>query len=275
METALAEKIVRFSAAEVRQMSEEIRRDLLAQYDKFFQDIMWDVIGATKTPYVISQGGASWEPLKEKWSFQKRKLGQHSTGQEHYQGLSGASTMLNPLGRSRKGGKDIGMSRTRAASVKPKGKVKVGAFEDYIRKLAHPGTTARFFGDIVASYNVVSPDPRFRIEMKQSDGTITNVKARNTYSGKFAPIPSELRFTAKIEAFGKLNGLAFDEKNIVDYIIKRADPANEKQWVKINSEVGIGRSRRPIRAIITPMLRYYIQRRFPSVVRDAIQARSK
>lgn len=87
--------------------------------------------------------------------------------------------------------------------------------------------------------------------------------------------PKDMKMRATITAFGNLKGVKFNEKSIVDYIIKRIDPVNEKQWVKINSEVGIGRSKRPIRAVITPILRYYMDKRFSEILRAAIKSRSK
>lgn len=274
MEASLAEKLVGFSSKKIREMTKELRDELLHEYDTFFALMVEDVIGALGTPSILSPY-TSWKPLGEKWVFEKRKFGGYSSGNEHYLGLSNAATKRKQLGRTRKGGKEIGMSRLRAYSSSKSKMVSVGPFRDYIQSLNTAGTTARFFGPVSITYSFVSPDPNFSVTVNQDSGVVERTQVRSAKRGTFVAFPKELRMTATITAFGKLKGVTFNEKNVVDFIIKRIDPANEKQWVKINSEYGIGRSRRPIRAVVTPLLRYFIERRFPEIVRRAIKSRSK
>ncbi len=265
MEASLSEKLVGFSSKKIREMSVEIKEELDTEYSYFFQFISDEVIGALSAPGVIA-GYTSWKPLSAKWVKQKATA-------QHYIGLSNSTTRGKALGRTRKGGKEIGMSRLRASGNKPKGLIKVGAFADYIATLHGRGNTERFFGPVAISYDFVAPDARIQVSMNQENGIVNRVRTTSVKRGQFVAFPKEMKMVAKITAFGKLKGLAFNEKKIVDYIIKRVDPANEKQWVKINSEIGIGRSKRPIRAVVTPILRYYMDKRLSEIVSSAIKSR--
>lgn len=247
-------------------MSVEIKEELNTEYNYFFQLILDDVIGALSTPGLLAPY-TSWKPLSAKWIKQK------ATG-KHYVGLSNSLSRGKALGR-RNANKSIGISRLRANGRKPQGLVKVGAFEDYIKTLTAQGTTARFFGPVAIKYDFVSPDPRFSVTMSQANDIVARTQVRSSLRGTFVAFPKDLKMKATISAFGNLKGVTFNERNIVDYILKRIDPANEKQWVKINSTSGIGRSKRPVRAIITPVLRYYMDKRFSEIVRAAIKSRSR
>ncbi len=265
MEASIAEKLVGFSSKKIREMSVEIKEELDTEYNYFFQMILDEVIGSLSVPGVLAPY-TSWKPLGKKWVKQK------GTSQ-HYVGLSNSLTTGRGLGRKSKGGRSIGISRLRANGRKPSGLVRVGAFEDYIRTLTSVGTTERFFGPIAIRYDFVSPDARFAVAFNQVNGEVTRTQIRSSSRGTFVAFPKELKMKATITAFGNLKGVSFNEKSIVDYIIKRIDPLNEKQWVKINSEVGIGRSKRPIRAVVTPILRYFMDKRFGEIVRSAIKSR--
>lgn len=273
MEDSLAQKLVDFSSKKIREMTKELKEELQHEYDTFFTLMVEDVIGSLQTPGILAPY-TSWKPLGEKWVFEKKKFGGYNNGNEHYLGLSNSATRRKQLGRSRKGGKDIGMSRLRAYSSSKNKMVTVGPFRDYIQSLNTAGTTERFFGPIAITYDFISPDPNFRVTVNQQSGVVNRTQVHSAKRGVFVAFPKEMKMTANITAFGKLKGVAFNEKNVVDFIIKRIDPANEKQWVKINSEYGIGRSRRPIRAVVTPLLRYFIERRFPEIVRRAVKSRS-
>lgn len=272
METSLSAKIVGFSSKKIREMTKEIEEELNTEYNYFFQMILDEVIGRVGTPGLLAPF-TTWKPLTEKWAFHKQKFGGYATGKEHYRGLSNSSTRGKALGR-RSTGRSIGMSRLRANGRKPSGLLKTGSFENYIRTLTAAGNTAKFFGPVVISYDFFSPDPNISVKINQSDGVVTRTQIRSASRGTFIAFPKEMRMTATITAFGNLKGVRFNEKNVVDYIIKRIDPGNEKQWVKINSEVGFGRSKRPIRAVITPILKYYMDKRMSEIIRAAIKSRS-
>jgi hypothetical protein len=269
MEASLAEKLVGFSSKKIREMTAELKEELQTEYDTFFLLIVEDVVGALNTPSRFIP--YYWQPLSDRWQIAKLKEGNADISQRHYIGLSNSSTARRPLGRA----KHNGMSRLRTATGSKSKFVKVGPFGDYMRSLTSQGTTARFFGPVTLSYDFVSPDPRFSVTVSEKDGALQRVQVRSAERGTFVAFPKELKMTATVTAFGNLKGVAFNEKSVVDYIIKRVDPSNEKQWVKINSEYGMGRSKRPIRAVITPLLRYFIERRFPDIVRRAIKSRSQ
>lgn len=262
MEAHLADRLVSFSSKKVREMSEEIKEELETEYNYFFQMILDEVIGAITTPGVLSPY-VKWKPLSNQWVKYKGT-------NEHYVGLSNSQTMGRAL--RRRGSR--GMSRLRANGPMPAGAFKVGSFQSYIQSLNKAGTTARFFGPISVSYDFVTPSANFKVTPLVENGIVKQTLVRSAQRGQFVAFPKTLKMQATITAFGKLKGVQFDEWHIVDYILKRIDPANEKQWVKINSQYGFGRSRRPIRAVITPILKYYLERRFPEIVRAAIKARS-
>lgn len=265
MEASLSEKLVGFSSKAVREMTVEIKEELNTEYNYFFQLISDEVIGALSTPGLLG-GYTSWKPLSAKWVKQKATS-------KHYIGLSNSLTRGKGLGRVRKNGNEIGMSRLRANGPKPKGLVKTGAFSTYIATLHSKGNTERFFGPVAIGYDFISPDPRIKVTMNADSGVVNRVQTSSTTTGRFIAFPKTMKMVATITAFGKLKGIGFNEKKVVDFIIKRIDPAHEKQWVKINSEVGIGRSKRPIRAVVTPILRYYMEKRFSEIVRSAVKSR--
>lgn len=270
MESLQSERLIGFTSQKVRLMSTEIQEELTTEYNYFFGMIVDSVIGATTTPGVLTQYTA-WKSLSKKWVKQKGT-------NRHYIGLSVASTSGKALGRRGTNGNGIGLSRLRANGTKPKGLQKVGALAAYMRSLNVAGSTARFFGPITSSYDFVPADPKIRVVINQADGVVKRVTVLSTVANdkglkSFMAFPKTMKMTVNIAAFGKLKGVSFNEKSVVDYIIKRIDPANEKQWVKINSEYGIGRSKRPIRAVITPILKYYMAQRFPEIVKAAIKSR--
>lgn len=260
MEAHLAESLVGFTSAKVRETSEEIKQELDTEYNYFFQMIVDEVIGAVSTPGIF-RSYVDWDPLSKKWIKQK------STSM-FYVGLSNSRTLGRTL--NRKG--TAGATRLGDNANTPRGYVKVGSFQSYIQSLNQAGTTARFFGPVSVSYDFVSPSGNFKITSKQESSIVKRTDARD--KGRFVAFPKTVHMEARITAFSKLKGVPFNEWSIVDYIIKRIDPSHEKQWVKINSEYGIGRSRRPIRAVVTPILKYYYERRFPEIVREAVKARS-
>lgn len=263
MEASLTEKLVGFCSKTIRETTKEIAEEIQLEYDYFFQMIVDDVIGELQTPGILSPY-TTWKPLSKGWVKAK------ATSQ-HYIGLSNRLTTGRALGRKSKSGRDIGISRLRSNGLKPKGLLKVGPFETFARSLTAKGTTARFFGPLKIDYDFQTGDPNITV-YTQRDGAIVKRTQFRANKG-FVATPNSLKFKATVSAFPALKGVTFSEKSIVDYIIKRIDPANEKQWVKINSAYGIGRSRRPIREIITPSLRYYMQKRFPEIVKTAIKVR--
>lgn len=257
MEVHLSEQLVDFTSQKVKEISTEIKEELELEYDTFFDVIEKDIIRALSTPGIIRQF-TSWQPLSPKWVKQKATS-------EHYVGLSNSRTKGNALGRSHRYGAG------RLSEDVPRGHLKVGSFQSYIQSLNRVGTTARFFGPVSVSYNFIAPNPNLKVYPKQDNGIVMRTDVRN--KGSFFKFTGPMEMSATITAFGNLKGVAFDEWHIVDYIIKRIDPANEKQWVKINSSEGIGGSQRPLRAVVTPILKYFMTQRFPKIVKDAITAR--
>lgn len=265
MELKLTERLVSFTSDKVKELSEEIKEELTTEYNYFFQMIVDEVIGKTATPGLISKY-TTWKPLSKKWISDKGT-------KKHYVGLSDSKTLSRALGRRVKEGRKKGLSRLRANGTKPSGRNKTGSFETYIQSLNTAGTTERFFGPVAISYDFVSPNPNISVVKEQTNGLVKQVAHWSKSRNKFVAFPKNLNMKATITAFGKLKGVKFDEWSVVDYIIKRVDPSNEKQWVKINSEYGIGMSNRPIRAVITPILRYYMDKRFSEIVKDAVNNR--
>lgn len=256
MESHLSAGLLNFTSRNVKEISEEIKDDIREEYDYFFGTMVREIIGAFYTPAILT-AYATWDPLSDKWAHYKRT-------EMHYVGLSNGQTRSRSLGRT----STSGASRDATKSA-PRGRVKVGSFVSYIEALNAAGTTERFFGPVAISYDFISYDPHIRFYPKNKEGVLvkTDVRKKGKY---FKYDGSAVSMGAYITAFGNLKGVQFDEWHIVDYIIKKIDPEHEKQWVKINSRFGIGRTRRPIRAIITPLVKYYMDTKFPRIVERAI-----
>jgi len=90
----------------------------------------------------------------------------------------------------------------------------------------------------------------------QKGNVIDRIEAYSKKTGQMMMFKPDFTIRAQVTAFTRLTGVRFSEWSVVDFILKQVDPQNEKQWVKINGSAAFG-SRRPMRAMITPLITWY------------------
>lgn len=263
----------------VKSISLNVAQEMQKEYDYFFDELLTVIKG--KLEYIpdylqryLPEG--DWDFITSKWSKAKTKrIGMPFGNNWYYNGISNALTTSKGLSIRKNDG---GVSRDDGRrSRSPKAK-KTPSFESYISTLQDAGTTAKFFGPITLQYEFQSPAIGHKITPVMGarmvngsmvDNVITRIN-RRTHKGTWGKVEGDLNVTAKVEAFGVLKDLKKLEWFIVDYIIKKIDPANEKQWVKINGTSGgkgKGKGSRPIRPLILPMIQFYINDELPKAMR--------
>jgi hypothetical protein len=268
--------------SKVIKTSKEIAEFIDDDYDMFFHD-MHSLLGTDDVPDMIKRfvSRGEWIDISERWNKVKVKHGVITPEQNrYYLGITGSRTLsLNRLGRKKSG--RAGAEREVYATKKKPGKAKVPAFGSYLKTLQAPGTVQKFFGPVTLNYGFESPTGYTSIGAKMGPNAkhpnvlpnqIRHIWTRNRVKNTISSsIPSELRITANIEAFGRLKEVKKFEWFMVDFILKRIDPSHEKQWVKINGQRGgKGKGRRPIRAIVLPLVQYYMNKKLPDSIRRTL-----
>lgn len=285
MAQALELELVEMSAKNTIELAKVIAEEVRIDYDDFFGVLLAKVLRKLDdAPRFLEKyiPDGEWHDVSLKWHNRKvNTIGMPVGSNWYYNGISKAMTMGNRLSRkTARGMKGQEATRLDGRTRRQSGKVRVPAFTDYIATLQQSGTTAKFFGPVTLQYDFQAPKVGHVITAKmgqiEANGTDTRNLIKKIYvkdmlakRQPFAKFPENLRVTARVEAFGALAGVQQTEWFIVDYILKRIDPANEKQWVKINGRGKGGRGGRPIRPIILPMVQYYIQNSLPAAIRAA------
>jgi hypothetical protein len=280
-------EILETSYKRVKELSIKVANKVEVAYDDFFADMYNSVIEDIEdyAPTILRRylPHGSWDDITKRWHKTKVRHGviaENSGDYNHfYRGISHKALARKALSRS---SKDGGVSRAGDSKRRPTKPVQVGPFAKYIQSLQSEGNVERFFGPVMLGYSFVSPQMGEKITAKMGPKNltmnnfedinkirhiyITNAKGQHTTS-----LPSRLQVTATIQAFPVLESVKKDEWYLVDYILKRIDPANEKQWVKINGRMG-GRTRgaRPIRPIIAPLVQYFINQKLARAMEKVI-----
>lgn len=270
------------SNTQVRNITKEIALEINDEYDHFFEYILKYVIGHTvgSPAFFSNYLNPPWEPLSDRWNKTKAKSQPERFNAEtdrFYDGLSNGATLSPNLSiRRNQKGFDEGINRGNGRKQRARGKIKVPSFGSYIQSLTGQGNTERFFGAVTIQYEFKEPrvghviTAKMGVKKENGEDFRNQVlrlytKARGT-SGS-AKNSSQMRMIGNVEAFGVLAKVQATEFYIIDYILKVVDPSHEKQWVKINSRKGwFGRGNRPIRGVITPLIKRYINKSLPEIM---------
>lgn len=283
----------------VQRISREVAREVDEQYDQFFEDIVDIVLSrlGDLSEAVIKIGkfvpGGEWKDISTPWDRTKHtRIGMPRGDNWHYMGISGATTQAKGLKIRRKYGPgqiDRGIPRNDGRTARSPNKKKVRPFAEYLQTLQAAGTTDKFFGPVTLNYQFHSPIPGQKVTATMAAQTTNSLLPRNAIAkivtrnkGRFDKMAGELDVSVSVEGFGALKHVQKLEWFIVDYIIKRIDRANEKQWVKINGEVAPGNSRkdskgrnlqhgRKVKPLILPMIQFYINDALPRAMRKGIK----
>lgn len=278
------QRVVALAKERLEEQTAQLKENIEIQYELFFDKILDEIVGTESpeggggiraTPSLIKNymgKEGHWKPLSPAWAALKDELGSRS---DFYIGLTNVKggSSRNSLGRGQaraSGSKGTmkGKWATRLGNDRKKpGKVSVPSFESYMNDLAGQGVTAmnRIFGPVGIEYTFSKDNQIVDIE---SFTTRTSRAAATQGQQVFANIKGT-RITATVRAFTRLKGVQdFSEAYVVDYILKRLDPGHEKQWVKVNSNYGFGRGKRPVRAFVAPLISWYMNDAFAKIMRD-------
>lgn len=272
-------------------------------YDRFFEILAENVLdvaaesdtahGYAETPPLIAayMGGAGrWQALSEKWINVKSRPMFANLPDGFYHGLTASvgAVSHSRLGRTRQPG-----SQPRKAHIARPNTGAKTPFSKFIHGLAKKsGSTERFFGPFEIEYKFYKEGRLFKVTKTPEQG-VEEIEVKSDKTGKFVMFPRDYSMGAELTAFPKLAQIGFNEWQVVDFILKRIDPANEKQWVKINARTGfapkkrysankkgqklsegqkyanrMGRGHRPIRALITPLISWYHKVAFEQAMRQ-------
>ena len=229
--------------------------------------------GAQKTPPRILANGGFWPGLSSGWLAQKdraAKLVRDDPG-GFYQGITAFRRRViegenlrkltqNPRAKLGNTKKDTGVlrkgggKRAKSTAQTPFSKF-LGSHKNdilYVNKI---------FGKIEAEYELSSG--RKALKTKVLNAAIAEIRFPNHVKP-----PKSYQMKVSVSAFGGVmpGGKLQNEWNTVDLILKQKDASNEHQWVKINGQRG------HMRALITPMIRWFMAKEFKKQTQDFFKA---
>lgn len=250
----------------VENLSREAGEEVDAMYDEFFYEIM-EMIGGNEVPIEIA-GYTGWEDLSGLWTKEKIRFGRATDENQAF--YIGITRELAAGGRIVRGKK----RRKKAVKVKP--------FKEYISSLQKAGTVDRFFGPVTLKYEFQSERHEETVKVRTGKvstknpsphrNQITSVTSWNIYMNKRMKNMRDYRVIGQVNAFEKLLHIDKTEHAIVDFILRKIDPGNKKQWQKINGTSNGRGVDRPIRALILPMVQYYINDKLTAAMRRVMRS---
>lgn len=276
MSVRLSQRIAKKAVEDLRAQTNILAEKMDRAYEEFFSRLHSEVIGEgtpweNGAPFLIKKfmgGEGQWRKLTGGWMDRKaipRKGQFNDHPQGFYQGLTGfygRATSPKRLGRRTPG--SPGLPRLRGVA-RPGGTAV--PFEQFIRGLARNKlSTERFFGPLEIQYEISKDGRTFRVTTL--DKAIEDIDTISEKTGKLLMFPKEYSLKTTVTAFPQIRAIEFAEWYIVDYMLKRIDPVDEKQWVKINSRKAFGKKARPLRAMITPLISWYFNVEFARVMRE-------
>lgn len=250
----------------VESLSREAAEEVDRAYHAFFFDML-GYLGMDALPRELRGYSLPWEDLSALWVHQKIKHGRASdTNQAFYIGITREQAAAKAARSTKR--------RRKKAPVKP--------FSEYISSLQNSGAVDRFFGPVTLKYEFQSPRLNETVSVRTGRATarnptphrnqITSVRVQDNYLKKRVSDLKDHRVIGTIEAFKVFEMVQKTEWAMVDYIIRKVDAANKKQWQKINGTKGPRGTMRPIRAIILPMVQYFINERLPDELREVMKS---
>lgn len=210
--------------------------------------------GGQKTPNRVLAHGGPWPSLSGDWEDKKTLYAARARVNPggFYHGITAYKNITNlvirkKLGNTKKSGGVLrkgGGKRPSQTTEVPFSKF-LGSHKNdllYVNKI---------FGKIEAEYELSSG--RKALKTKVVNAAIAEIRFPN-----HAKPPKSFQMKVSVSAFGGVmpGGKLPNEWNVVDLILKQKDAINEHQWVKINGQRG------HMRALITPMIRWYMVKEF-------------
>lgn len=225
---------------------EKIRSELEKESDRFFAYIrdyvMLTMSGVTPAMF---RGYTTWRPLTKQWMRHKAK---HSK-------------------RVRRGKITIGgVESTGSSNADKHYRGLTGKLNVYIKQLATSGNSNRLFGTPITrlafgdgSESTVTVDKK--VVTKQGRVVLMGYRP----DGKYGFItPKAGRPSITVKAFPNLQNLPSTEEALTDWLAVKT--GRREEWMKVYST----HNQRPIRPIILPMLKWYVEKGFPRAMAKVI-----
>lgn len=238
----------------IKQFSQELSEDIQADYDSFFEELYGILSpGVTSTPSRLLQnmgGEAPWRNLSRSWNERKG-----DNKGLFYKGLTDRMYKAKVNARDK---------RKRGA----KGRLpnKPTSFMDFLKKKSDRSAAEvkRLFGPLEISYMLQGAGMKTPVDINQKGNVISSIGRITTRNskGQFIPRLGNVQLEANIMAFPYIKKVQdFSEWYVVDYLARK-DAGNRAQWRKVNSRVTPKGGIRPMRAIITPLISWFLTTKF-------------
>lgn len=260
---SLREQVAAEAVKRLKGTSGEVAQELQEAYNDFFQILHERVLNDPTlnaadddSPRLFQNSGVGmpkWEAVTPQWFKQKQKASAagDSRALNFYHGVTESAIGAGFGRRTRKG-----RFKKRRTNI---------SFDQYIQSLAMSQGEAvqGFFGPMKVAYSLTRPDGG-KVSLKQIDDVITEIRQFNR-KGRFAMALDGTVIKTTITAFPKMDRM-IDERSVIAHMMRTG--GNREQWVKV---VGGTRDNYRIRAIILPLINWYVKRRFIDLLEERFQ----
>ena len=235
MEDEVAETSLEYMDAAAKKIAKEttkVYQDFFAELEQLIIDIPDKDDDTSPPPSLIPfTPGGRWAPLSQYWMEVKSFYNKNKKGRK------------NPLGFYH------GISRRRKNNRKL-------SFQDYVSSLAgNPVAVNNFFGPSSLRFDVSKAGRKFSVSASGDKVIYTRTgptQEEKPFTRTQNAKPFEI--TATVTAFPRLLGTNFDERSVINEMMKRIGGRGKKQFVKIYGSRGHDGTYRPLRPIITPLI---------------------
>ncbi|WCD44154.1 hypothetical protein Lumi_015 [Xylophilus phage Lumi] len=256
----------------IRANIEEVAKGIQEDYDDFFAELFRilftgsgdSMVGRGRMParfQGMTGEDGDWKPLSSSW--EERKETQDSNYGFYY-GLTDA------LNKSRNATRELRKARKQKVGRKVADKT---SFRKFLEKKS--GNSAaqvkKLFGPLQIEYFLTAKGRKSPIDIRQKGNIITEIGRITAHGDKGRLIPNmgNVYLEAQITAFSKLKAVDWLSEEYVAQYLYDKDFGNQAQWRKVGSQTtphGV----RPIRAIISPMIRWYVEKQFQKNFQDIL-----
>lgn len=261
---SVREQIAADAVKRLKGTSGEVAGELQEAYNDFFQILHEYVLNDPTlnaadddSPRLFRNSGVGmpkWEAVSPRWFQQKEKAAAagDSRALTFYHGVTESMIGAGFGRRTRKG-----RFKKRRTNV---------SFDQYIQSLAMSQGEAvqGFFGPMKVAYSLTRPDGG-KVSLKQVDDAITEIRQFKPKGRGQAFAIDGTTVKTTITAFPKVDRI-LDERSAIAHMMQTG--GHREQWVKV---VGSTKSNYRIRAIILPLINWYVKRKFIDLLEERFQ----
>lgn len=266
-------------AEKIKLASAALNAEIMPSYLQFFTTLLKVVKslegeedgpeGNAGSPMIVAEYGrgaeARWASNSMSWSHTKNAY--DALG--YYHGITGKTKVAAPNA----GQQGAYMKVRGKGKKKAKPRPTTTPFVSYLGTL--PGQEKLLLGELVIEYAFNGANREMVIYYVDNVADIEDLVIYSSKTGKEMSLPSKFTLTVSVLGFQNLIGGKspptrgkkgraaydrsgkYDEWTVVDRLAKLS--GGEAQWRKINSRSNFGRGRRPIKAIIAPIMSWWFR----------------